>query len=554
MICLGLHNSFQSGAALFYNNKLIGAVSEERFNRIKNYHGFPTQSIDYLLKLAKITLKDVDKIVYGMVTDVIPDKPTTLKWEDRVKECGIELTDKCQQRFTSEVDWNKKHLKELKNWSEKNNVKDVVFIDHHYSHAAGAYYSSPYEESLVFTCDGKGNFKSSSIFYGKGKDLTRIKFQTTFDSVGYFYGNVTRALGFKSERHEGKVTGLAAYGDPNKFNHITDNILTFDDDKGEIRLKLGKYYFPWFLEKEDIPDFYNEVSKYKKEDVAAAAQETVEKVITKWINYHIKKETNICLAGGIFANVKLNQKIRELDKVKSVFVQPAMGDMGIPLGSCLAVLKRKQYIKGMDLGPSISDNEIENYLNNNNIKFKKSNNLEEDIAKIIDSKKVIGLVSGRMEYGPRALCNRSIIYHCEDKSINDWLNKRLNRTEFMPFAPVTTKELAKKCFINWNEKDYAADFMTMTYDVTDEFKEKCPAAVHIDGTARPQIIRKENHKKMHSIITHYYNTRGGLALINTSFNNHEEPIVCDLKDAIDSLNKNNVDVLVIENYIISRDE
>ena len=208
----------------------------------------------------------------------------------------------------------------------------------------------------------------------------------------------------------------------------------------------------------------------------------------------------------------------------------------------------------MDLGPSISDNEIENYLNNNNIKFKKSNNLEEDIAKIIDSKKVIGLVSGRMEYGPRALCNRSIIYHCEDKSINDWLNKRLNRTEFMPFAPVTTKELAKKCFVDWDEKDYAADFMTMTYDVTDEFKEKCPAAVHIDGTARPQIIRKENHKKMHSIITHYYNTRGGLALINTSFNNHEEPIVCDLKDAIDSLNKNNVDVLVIENYIISRDE
>ena len=122
----------------------------------------------------------------------------------------------------------------------------------------------------------------------------------------------------------------------------------------------------------------------------------------------------------------------------------------------------------------------------------------------------------------------------------------------MPFAPVTTKELAKKCFINWNEKDYAADFMTMTYDVTDEFKEKCPAAVHIDGTARPQIIRKENYEKMHSIITHYYNTRRGLALINTSFNNHEEPIVCDLKDAIDSLNKNNVDVLVIENYNSSK--
>ena len=170
---------------------------------------------------------------------------------------------------------------------------------------------------------------------------------------------------------------------------------------------------------------------------------------------------------------------------------------------------------------------------------------------MIEHGKVIGFLSGRMEYGPRALCNRSILYHCRDAKINDWLNERLNRTEFMPFAPVTTVELADQCFVDWKPEHACAEFMTMVYNVTDKFKDNCPAAVHVDGTARPQIVTKTNNPIMHEILTEHHKLTGDLALINTSFNNHEEPIVCDIKDAINSLNRNNVDVLVTGDFIVS---
>ena len=562
MIYLGVHNSSQAGAALIKDGKIIGAVTEERFNRIKNYHGWPQKSIDYLLDLANITLKNVDKIVYGMFTDTTPRGFEFNVIKDRIKKDVDkipEFKNIYYERLQSEIEWNIKHKKELTDWAEKNSVADKInYLDHHMSHAAGAHFTSPFEKSMTFTCDGKGNFKSSAVFVGDGKYLDMMDYQTTFDSIGYFYGNVTKALGFQPERHEGKVTGLAAYGNHLIFNHFND-VLKFNHDTGQIELQIGKYYLPWFVGEEYLPILHKEVQQHKKEDVAAAAQYVVEKAITEWITWHIKKNcdspTDVCLSGGIFANVKLNQKIKELWEVKEVYVQPAMGDMGIPLGSCLAQMAEddtpyKKFEKNMSLGPSFSSKEIKTYLDKNNIKYNKVKSLEEDVAQLIDNGNIIGYFSGKMEYGPRALCNRSIIYHCRDKSVNDWLNKRLNRTEFMPFAPVTTDKLADKCFHNWSTKDHAADFMTMTYKVTDNFAKTCPAAVHVDNTARPQVIRKGVNDKMYNIITHYHNTRGDLALINTSFNNHEEPIVCNIEDALDSLNKNNVDVLVIENFII----
>jgi len=561
MIYLGIHNSFQSGAALIKDGNLIGAVSEERFLRVKDYHGMPLESIDYLLKICNITLDEIDKVVYGMFDSTTPNQIVLDKLISKIAT-GVasnpNLKEKYIERVSSEVKWNIKHLDELNIWAKDNNmIGKLNFIDHHYSHAAGAFFTSPFENSMVFTCDGKGNFKSSSVSIGDGEKLIMKDFSTTFDSVGYFYGNITKALGFKAERHEGKITGLAALGDPKKFTHVTEKILSFNE--GKIELNMGKYFLPWFVEEADLPEFYSEVKKYKKEDVAAAAQHTVEKVLTEWIQYSINinnnKSSNVCLSGGVFANVKLNQRIRDLPNVDKVFVQPAMGDMGIPLGSCLAQMQKdntpfKKFLPSMSLGPSFSDIEVELALKKNKCKYKKIECIEEELAQLIDLGKVIGFFQGGMEFGPRALCNRSIIFHCRDSSVNVWLNKRLNRTEFMPFAPVTTEELAPKCFIGWTREDKSADFMTMTYSVTEEFKKNCPAAIHVDDTARPQIIRKNDFPLMHSIITYYNKLRGDLALMNTSFNNHEEPIVCSIDDALDSLNRNNVDILFIENFIV----
>jgi len=228
---LAIHNSLQAGAALSIDNKIIGAISEERITRIKDHHTFPHESIQALLKLAKIDLTDVDKIIYGMVTSVVPEQNTLEKLlEDFELLAGKSkiLGTKARERISSEAAWNKKHLDELYEWAKSENVLDrLIFVDHHLSHASGAYFHSPYDDALIFTCDGKGNFKSSCIFHGDGKKIKELEFNTTFKSIGYFYGNITKALGYKSERHEGKITGLAAYGNPDNVKHITNKILYF---------------------------------------------------------------------------------------------------------------------------------------------------------------------------------------------------------------------------------------------------------------------------------------------------------------------------------------
>ena len=560
---LAIHNSLQAGAALSIDNKIIGAISEERITRIKDHHTFPHESIQALLKLAKIDLTDVDKIIYGMVTSVVPEQNTLEKlledFELLASKSKI-LGTIARERISSEAAWNKKHLDELYEWAKSENVLDrLIFVDHHLSHASGAYFHSPYDDALIFTCDGKGNFKSSCIFHGDGKKIKELEFNTTFKSIGYFYGNITKALGYKSERHEGKITGLAAYGNPDNVKHITNKILYFED--GNLKLDHGSMYLPWFVEKEDLPVFYETINKYEPADVAAAAQETVEEAICEWITYSIKKygnnqPTNICLSGGVFANVKLNQKINELANVKSLFIQPAMGDMGIPLGSLLYELSKeksfqKKYQKTMSLGNTIQLEEHEIISLSKQFNICKINNFASDVIELIKNDKIVGLVQGRAEYGPRALCNRSIIYHCKDQTINTWLNERLNRTEFMPFAPVTTLEMAEKVFINFEKSQMAADFMTITYRVSEDFKNNCPAAVHVDGTAWPQIVRKENNIQMHELLTAFFKDTGGYALLNTSLNNHEEPIIDSLDDALTTLTSGNVDVLVLNDHIIS---
>ena len=419
-------------------------------------------------------------------------------------------------------------------------------MDHHKSHAASAYFCSPFKSAKVFTFDGKGGFKSSSYFDARNGYFFEKDFNTTFESLGYFYGNITKALGFKAERHEGKITGLAAYGKKTKILEYFKSFIKFQ--KGKINITLGDNYMPWFCEKEDLSSFYSNINKYSKEDVAYAAQYILEDIICKYIKSKIKtkKNVNICLAGGVFANVKLNQKIMEIKNVKNVYIQPAMSDAGLSIGSIFVFLNKKFLI-----GPKFLDNvylgsnapsaiKTLKSIKKNKIKYYKSDKISDILIKEFKNKNIVGFFNGRMEFGPRSLCNRSILYHCRDDTINKWINEKLHRTEFMPFAPVTIEELAPKCF------------MTMTYHCTAEFKKKCPAAVHIDGTARPQIINKKNNIVMYKILKDYLKKTGDLAVINTSFNKHEEPIVESIEDAISALKQNVVDTLIINKFICKK--
>ena len=564
VIYLGLHSSVEAGAALVVDGELVGAVHEERFVRVKHFAGFPSHSIDYVLGLAGLRLDQVDKIVCGMIESVVPNEAVLASLTRRMIDGVVEtpaLAQKYHERLTSEVAWNREFMDELVGQLRRFGVADKLHtIDHHRSHAAGAYFASPFSDCLAFTCDGKGGFKSSSVWRGKAGTLTELDFGTTFDSAGYFYGNITRALGFEAERHEGKITGLAAHGDPAKFRHVTDRALTTRD--GRIHASLGDWYMPWFTTSEHMPQFFKACSEARREDVAAAAQATLETVICDWIAASVRRfagsgPVNVALAGGVFANVKLNQRVRELGGVKNVFVFPPMGDGGIPLGSICAQMADdgtpfRGPLRSMCLGPNTPRAEARRLLDGKGIKYREVNSVADTMVELFTQQRPVGLFRGRMEFGPRALCNRSILYHAKDASVNQWLNHQLNRSEFMPFAPVTTAELAPRCFVGWAADHPAADFMTMTYDCTPEFRETCGASVHVDGTARPQIVRSDVDPEMHAILTRYHQVTGELAIINTSFNDHEEPIVSSVEDALSSMAKGNVNALLLEGLLVER--
>ena len=346
-----------------------------------------------------------------------------------------------------------------------------------------------------------------------------------------FYAQVTRALGFKISRHEGKILGLAAYGKESMLSYWLEKQFIFDGKT--IRFKnsfanntLAKYQFLLF----------------GRENMAFAYQKVLENVSTKLVDHYLKQEqmSHLALAGGVAANVKNNQRLYELEGVKGIFIQPDMGDGGAGLGAALARVKelQKLSVKKMGsvyLGPSYSDQEIEGALKKNEITYEKHDDIEKIISDLLIKGEIIARFNGQLEYGPRALGNRSILSQATDSAINESLNKQLQRTEFMPFAPATRIEDAEICYKNCNNAKYACRFMTMTLDCTEEMKKMSPAAVHIDGTARPQLVRKEDNPSFHKILTYYKNKTGISSIINTSFNIHEEPIVCSPEDAIRGL-------------------
>ena len=565
MYILGLHNSYLSGAALYHDDNLIGAASEERFTRIKNYRGIPVNSIEYLLKKAKIELNDIDAFCYAMISDIYPDKEefadilkdtknTSLYWKNSPAK-GFE-------RIESEIEWNKKYLGEYDNWLNKNNIdRERSFqYDHHLIHASGALFSSPFksdQEILIFTADGKGGFKSSTFNYWDGKKLITKSYSSSFHSLGYFYGTITRLLGFKSERHEGKVTGLAAHGDPEKLAPLFREFINCKD--GKINIKPSKYYLPWFVSTEELPAYKDIINDFSSEDIAAGAQKILEEVICEWIETNIKNSSNkpmpVCLSGGLFGNVKLNQKIKSLKNVESLFVMPAMGDGGLPLGACLLHKynnKQNFWINTplMSIGPEFTSEEFKSSIDDH-FDVHEPEDLLNEITSLLNKDMIIGYFEGGMEFGPRALCNRSILANARDKDINNTLNKRLSRSDFMPFAPVTTDRLANLCFKNISKFDHTFPYMTCTVEVTDAFSKSCPAAVHIDGTARPQIVTENSNPFVYKLINTFYDLFGDLCIINTSFNLHEEPIVCTPNDALRALKLNAVDVLTAYSQIIT---
>ena len=560
MISLGICNDETASACLYENGKLIAAASEERFSRIKMHNCFPEKSIKYLLKMRKISLKDIDNISYAFHNEYLT-KDILLNYINRsnelLKNNNSSALDIFKNRIQVGRDLSKK--KEFDNWIKKNKFKKDIKINrlfHHEAHAWSACLPSQFNKSICITADARGDYESLtiSLFDRKLKKLKKIYSCPSLDSLGFFYGRITGLLGYKPMRHEGKITGLAANGNFKKAMHLMKKMINYQ--RGRIISFPGEYYLPYY-ENYSLK-LKNEIAKYRKEDIAAAAQKHLENILKNLMEFYCNKykikKINLTLAGGIFANVKLNQVLKESKFIESVFVFPQMGDGGLCVGSA----SYSQFIKGykikpittMYLGPKILINKNEILKKFKKIHIKKYNNINLIVDSIVEDlkfNKVIGLVLGNMEFGPRALCNRSILYKSSDVTCNNWLNKRLNRTEFMPFAPVTIPELAKISFKNFNMNDQTFKYMTATTNCTKLFIEKSPATVHVDGTARPQIITKDLNEIMYKVINKWHSFSGELSLINTSFNSHEEPIIFNTIDAITELKKSIVDVVYSEN-------
>lgn len=558
MNILSLYNAEDASACLLRDGVLTDALGEERLQRTKLYWGLPEMAMNHILERNGLTLDDIDHVVFGWNAHRHDFPAYITKLLARladIDEPTAEMLKIVHERYSVEFDRDTATRLEFRDWMQGQGVplNKIDYYDHHSTHAWSAFCTSPFESAFVFTLDARGDMKSGSVSIADTQNgVVEKSFNLPIDSLGFVYGQVTNYLGYTPHRHEGKVTGLAAHGDPSKTLPFFRKLISFKDGTFQSNLNL---YRPFFtnLNKDMVAEF----DKYSREDLAAGVQAHCEELTVRFVEYWIKKLDrpdikHVCMSGGLFANVLINQRVATIDGVDDVYISPHMGDGGLVIGAAA----RKQFaVNGnakidmptVYLGPDYSRDQIKDvlaeYEARGEIVVAEPEDKVEDVVAAIQNNKIIGYFDGRMEWGPRALGARSIMYHTRDASVNDWLNKRLHRTEFMPFAPVTPIELAAESYKKWDAGQVASQFMTRTYDCTETFIERHPAVAHVDGTARPQIVTEELHGDYYRVVKRYCEVTGDKALINTSFNQHEEPIVCSPADAVKSLLNDNVDIL-----------
>jgi carbamoyltransferase len=572
MKILGIADGLTSGAALIEDGRVVYAVNEERLIRAKMATGFPRASIDRVMEDTRTRAEEIDAVAVAMVNDYFREKAAAFEgWFLRDQTPLKEAILSASSHITRVVGFSplmQKSYYGLKHHIGKARRKalpallrrdwgfscPIKFIDHHFAHACSAYFTAGMGEATVITMDGAGDNSSSHVYHVKDGQFRKLWNVDSFNSIGNYYGYITHICGFKAHRHEGKITGLAAYGEP-IYADILKRFIAYED--GRTVNKGGVFYWAAVngIERA-LP------RSYRREDLAASMQQVLEDVGCAYIRHWMEKTGcgNLALAGGVFANVKLNQRIHQLNGVQSLFIHPGMGDEGLAVGAALAVSAPMTKGSGIQIassklsnvyfGPGSDDREIKRAVEKEKLEAERVQEIEPRIAALLARGFVVARFNGRMEYGPRALGNRSILYQATDPTVNDWLNKRLQRTEFMPFAPVTLKEFADQCYVNLEGARDAARFMTITFDCTDWMKKHCPAVVHVDGTARPQIIDKQANPSYHRILEEYRKLTGLPTLINTSFNMHEEPIVCTPADALRAFLEGHLDYLAMGNYLL----
>ncbi|HSE19112.1 MAG TPA: carbamoyltransferase [Pyrinomonadaceae bacterium] len=587
-----------SAACLVIDGEIVAAAQEERFTRIKHDHRFPVHAARYCLAEANLTARELDFVGFY-------DKPL-LKF-DRLLETYLDYSPsgfssflKSMPLWMSEKLWMpdlirtelaKADGEDDERQAKKNGKKfewKLLFGDHHESHAASAFYPSPFAEAAILTIDGVGEWATSSIGAGKGNELTLLQELRYPNSVGLLYSAFTYYTGFKVNSGEYKVMGLAPYGEPKYVAAIKDHLLEVRDD-GSI--KLNQDYFSYsqglrmtngaFDKLFGGPPRRPESQITRREmDLARSIQVITEEVMLKMAQY-VHRETrmkHLCLAGGVALNCVANGRVFREVPFEDIWIQPAAGDAGGALGIALAIWHRYlgkprvvsggDAMKGSYLGPRDSETEIEKFLDENGLAYTKYSReeLPEVVAELLAAGKVVGLHQGRMEFGPRALGCRSIIGDARSAQMQSVMNLKIKyRESFRPFAPSVLREHVSE----WFELDADSPYMLLVADVAKDKRIECeaelegleklkvkrsqiPAVTHVDYSARIQTVSRDTNPLYWEIIEAFRRRTGCPVIVNTSFNVRGEPIVCTPADSYRCFMRTEMDYLVLENFVLSK--
>jgi len=583
-----------SAAALLDNGNIVAAAQEERFTRIKHDSSYPWHSINYVLNEANLKLSEIDAIVFY-------EKPF-LKFE-RLLETYLAFAPIGFKSFSiSMAVWLREKLFQKKFLFDKLNEQDsnfadinkIKFSEHHYSHAASAFLPSPFSEAIILTLDGVGEWATTTVAIGKDNKIDMLKEIHFPHSLGLLYSAFTYYTGFKVNGGEYKLMGLAPYGSPKYTDKILNNLINVKDDGSfKLNLKYFDYGTGLKMTNENFNDLFGQKVRNSKleeitqfhMDIASSIQKVTENIVLK-ICKSLKNEykiDNLCLAGGVALNCVANGNIYKEKIFKNIWVQPAAGDAGGALGAALAYYhlqkKNKRNINALDdmkgsyLGPEFDDEQIKNILNKIGAKYKKFSEdemIEKSATSLADGK-TIGWFQGRMEFGPRALGNRSILADPRSREMQKNLNLKIKfRESFRPFAPSVLKDKVG----DWFDYDSDSPYMLMVakvkkdkqVDITKNEKNlfgidklniarsEIPAVTHVDYSARIQTVEKNKNQLYYKLIAKFYELTKVPILVNTSFNIRGEPIVCSIEDAYRCFLTTDLDLLICGNYILNKED
>jgi carbamoyltransferase len=565
-----------SAASLIVDGRVVAAGAEERFSRKKHDNSFPKLAIDYCLQESGLAINELDAIVFY-------EKPI---WKfDRLLHQHLQHFPKSYRAFMdTSASWlnQKLNIKKILK-DELHYHGQTIFLPHHLSHSASAYYLSPFKKATIVTIDGVGEWATTTVGLGQ-KDKIQINQEIRFPhSLGLLYSTLTAYLGFRVNNDEYKVMGLAAYGKPNPYREHFNKLITLHND-GSYSLNMDYFDFDWAqhmpskkmveLFKHPIRKSESKIYKHHK-DIAAALQQKLEEAVFNLLNniHHKYKIDNLCFAGGVALNSVMNAKILKNTPFNRLFIPPDPSDAGAAMGAALYLDRNPHLIKtkvkskqkthlsisktfAPYLGPSYNSFQIKQTLDKTGLKYKfykDRQKLLDKTSNLLIKKQVIGWYQGKMEWGPRALGNRSILAAATSREMQDILNAKVKKREmFRPFAPVILKKYMADFFEIDKPLPKIADYMLVVYKFTTQGKKNIPAVVHVNDTGRPQSIERKDNPLYYDLIDNYRKKTGIPVIINTSFNIRGEPIVCTPEDAVRCFLGTEIDYLVIGNALISK--